>query len=80
SLPDLSLGASPRASIFLLQCARGRALLAGRHYCTHEDVHAVAHAVLGHRLILRPEAEVEGRRVAEVVDELLSETPIPRVV
>ncbi|MGL4463725.1 MAG: AAA family ATPase, partial [Planctomycetia bacterium] len=41
SLPDLSLGASPRASIFLLQCARGRALLAGRHYCTHEDVHAV---------------------------------------
>ena len=59
--PDVALGASPRASLCLLRCARARALLDGRHYFTHEDVQAVALGVLGHRLILRPEAEVEGK-------------------
>jgi MoxR-like ATPase len=70
--PDLALGASPRASLCLLRCARARALLDGRHYFTHEDVQAVALGVLGHRLIIRPEAEVEGKRVADVVTELLN--------
>src|SRR5207253_2921145 len=74
--PDLSLGASPRASLCLLRCARARALLDGRHYFTHEDVHAVAFGVLGHRLILRPEAEVEGKRVADVVNDLLYSVPV----
>jgi MoxR-like ATPase len=69
--PDLALGASPRASLCLLKCARARALLDGRHYFTHEDVQAVALGVLGHRLIIRPEAEVEGKRIADVVLELL---------
>ncbi|MFO0846467.1 MAG: MoxR family ATPase, partial [Gemmataceae bacterium] len=69
--PDVALGASPRASLCLLRCARGRALLDGRHYFTHEDVQAVALPVLGHRLIVRPEAEVEGKRTADVVRELL---------
>ena len=67
--PDLALGASPRASLCLLRCARARALLDGRYYFTHEDLHAVALGVLGHRLILRPEAEVEGKTVREVVAE-----------
>ena len=53
-----------------------RALLDGRHYFTHEDVHAVAQGVLGHRLIIRPEAEVEGRRTAEVIQDLLSSVPV----
>lgn len=74
--PDLALGASPRASLCLLRCARARALLDGRHYFTHEDVHAVALGVLGHRLIIRPEAEVEGRLVADVVKELLDSVPV----
>jgi MoxR-like ATPase len=74
--PDLALGASPRASLCLLRCARARALLDGRHYFTHEDVHAVAQAVLGHRLIIRPEAEVEGKRVADVIRELLDTVPV----
>src|SRR5262249_9135252 len=69
--PDLALGASPRASLCLLRCARARALLDGRTYFTHEDVQAVAPSVLGHRLILRPEAEVEGRTVHDVVRDLL---------
>ena len=69
--PDLLLGASPRASLCLLRCARARALLDGRHYFTHEDVQAVAPPVLSHRLIIRPEAEVEGKRTSDVVRELL---------
>lgn len=76
--PDVYLGASPRASMFLMQCARARALLHARHYATHEDVQAVAPAVLGHRLILRPEAEVEGRTVREVIDSLLERVPVMR--
>ena len=74
--PDVALGASPRASLCLLRCARGRALLDGRHYFTHEDVQAVALGVLGHRLIIRPEAEVEGKTVADVVRELLASVPV----
>jgi MoxR-like ATPase len=74
--PDLSLGASPRAALCLLRCARARALLDGRHFFTHEDVHAIALGVLGHRLILRPEAEVEGTRVEDVVKDLLESVPV----
>jgi MoxR-like ATPase len=74
--PDLLLGASPRAALCLLRCARARALLDGRHYFTHEDVHAVAPGVLGHRLIVRPEAEVEGKRALDVVRELLDTVPV----
>jgi MoxR-like ATPase len=69
--PDIALGASPRASLCLLRCARARALLDGRHYFTHEDVQEIAPAVLGHRLIIRPEAEVEGRQASDVVQDLL---------
>src|SRR5262245_17045092 len=74
--PDVALGASPRASLCLLRCARARALLDGRHYFTHEDVQAVALGVLGHRLIIRPEAEVEGKTVAAVVKEVLKTVPV----
>jgi MoxR-like ATPase len=73
---DVALGASPRASLCLLRSARARALLAGRHYFTHEDVQAVALAVMGHRLIIRPEAEVEGKTAAQVVREVLDSVPV----
>ena len=74
--PDVLLGASPRAALCLLRCARARAVLDGRHYFTHEDVQAVALGVLGHRLIIRPEAEVEGKQVADVVRDLLASVPV----
>ena len=74
--PDVALGASPRASLCLLRCARARALLAGRPYFTLEDVQAVALGVLGHRLIIRPEAEVEGKQVKEIVRELIETVPV----
>jgi MoxR-like ATPase len=74
--PDLALGASPRASLNLLRCARARALLDGRHYFTHEDVQAMAAGVLSHRLIVRPEAEIEGKRSVDVIRELLESVPV----
>ena len=73
---DLALGASPRASLCLLKCARARALLDGRTYFTHEDVQAVALSVLGHRLILRPEAEVEGRTIKDVVRDVVQSVAV----
>jgi MoxR-like ATPase len=51
-------------------------LLDGRHYFTHEDVHAVALGVLGHRLIIRPEAEVEGRCPRDVIQDVLDTVPV----
>jgi MoxR-like ATPase len=78
--PDLALGASPRASLCLLRCARARAMLDGRHYFTHEDVQAVVPGVLGHRLIMHPEAEVEGKQVADVLKEILSQVPVLETV
>ena len=74
--PDVALGASPRASLCLLRCARARAALQGRHYFTHEDVQAIAFGVLGHRIILRPEAEIEGRDVAGVVRDILASVKV----
>jgi MoxR-like ATPase len=78
--PDVALGASPRAALNLLRCARARAVLEGRHFFTHEDVQAVAYGVLGHRLILRPEAEIEGTRVADVVRDILESVPVLETV
>ncbi|MFN4259304.1 MAG: AAA family ATPase [Gemmataceae bacterium] len=74
--PDIALGASPRAALCLLRCARARAFLDGRHYMTHEDVQALTLAVLGHRLIIRPEAEIEGKRIADIVREVLEAVPV----
>jgi MoxR-like ATPase len=74
--PDVALGASPRASLCLLRCARARALLEGRTYFTHEDVQLVALSVLGHRLIIRPEAEVEGKTVKQIVREVIDAVPV----
>jgi MoxR-like ATPase len=73
---DVALGASPRAALNLLKCARARAVLEGRHYFTHEDVQAIAFGVLGHRLIVRPEAEIEGKHVSDVVREVLASVPV----
>lgn len=74
--PDLVLGASPRAAIFLMKAARAHALIGGLPYLTHEDIQAIALPVLGHRLILKPEAEMEGQTVAAIVEELIRSVPV----
>jgi MoxR-like ATPase len=73
----LALGASPRAGIALLRMAKARAVATGREYVLPDDVRAVAPAVLGHRLIVAPEARAAGIRGEEVVLEALDETPVP---
>jgi MoxR-like ATPase len=78
--PDVALGASPRAALCLLRCARARAALRGRHFFTHEDVQAIAFGVLGHRLIIRPEAEIEGRDVSDVVRDVLAQVKVLETV
>jgi len=69
---DTLLGASPRALVALLRASQAHALLAGRHYLTHEDVQAMSAAVLNHRVILRPEVEIEGRSSSEVLRDILA--------
>jgi len=73
----LALGASPRAGIALLRVAKARAVAAGRDYVLPDDVRSVAPAVLGHRLIIAPEARAAGVTGGEVVQEALEETPVP---
>jgi MoxR-like ATPase len=73
----IAWGASPRGSIALDRCARARAWLAGRDYALPEDVHAVVHDVLRHRVLLGYEAEAEGVRVDDVISRLLERVPLP---
>lgn len=73
---DVALGASPRAALYLMHAARARSVLRGRSYVTHEDVQAMLKPVLGHRLILQPEAEVEGRNVNDVIQEIADKVPV----
>ncbi|WP_120716359.1 AAA family ATPase [Tsuneonella amylolytica] len=75
---DLSSGASPRAAVALANAARARAALEGRDYVVPDDVKALATAVLRHRLILSPAAEIEGREIEALVGDLIERTEAPR--
>jgi MoxR-like ATPase len=76
--PSLQLGVSPRGTTALLSTSRAWAWLNGRSFVTPDDVKALAHGTLGHRLALRPEAELEGVSVTSVLDSALSSVPVPR--
>jgi MoxR-like ATPase len=73
----LYLGASPRAGIAILRVAKARALADGRTFLEPDDIKAVAVAVLGHRLILAPEARSTGLTGEQIVRETLDKTPVP---
>ena len=73
----LEFGASPRGTIALDQCARALAWLCGRDYVSPDDVQAVAHDVLRHRLILTFDAEAQGITSDRLVDLLLDQVPVP---
>jgi MoxR-like ATPase len=76
--PDLILGASPRASIHVLLAAKTYAALQGRDYVTPDDVKFVLPPVYRHRLLLKPEAEIEGLDADAVVRRLLGQVEVPR--
>jgi len=75
---DLVSGASPRAAVLLAGAARARAALDGRAYVVPDDVKELATAVLRHRLLLSPAAEIEGRTVEAIVADLITRTEAPR--
>ena len=72
------VGAGPRATQALLLASRMQAALEERDFVTPDDIKAMAHAVLEHRLILRPEFEIEGLTCAEVVQQILEDVTVPR--
>jgi len=73
----VSYGASPRATIALDRCARARAWLDGRDFVSPDDIHAVIHEVLRHRVLLSYEAEADGVSVDDLVNRLLDLVPVP---
>lgn len=77
SHPAIRYGASPRGSVALIRAARASAAVDGRHYVTPDDVKAVAYAVLEHRLILTPEAELNRQSTADVLREVLAAVSVP---
>jgi MoxR-like ATPase len=77
-LPSVLLGASPRAAVHLLAAARASAALAGRAFVTPDDVARMAPPVLRHRLVLRPEAELERFGPDDAVRAALAAVPVPR--
>lgn len=72
------VGAGPRATQALLLASRAAAAMAGRDFVTPDDIKAMAFPVLEHRLILRPEFEIEGVSVSEVIQKILQEVAVPR--
>jgi MoxR-like ATPase len=75
--PDAMLGASPRSALFLQRLARARAASNGRGYAMPDDVKALAQPVLEHRIALRPEAQMRGETVTELIDDLLNRMRVP---
>jgi MoxR-like ATPase len=78
SHPQVSVGASPRGTLAVIQLARGHAALAARDYVIPEDVKAVAVPALAHRLVLRPEMWVRRITAEDVIGEILAAQPVPR--
>ncbi len=76
--PAVRLGGSPRAGIAILRIARAWAYLEGRNYVIPDDVKAVAVPALSHRIILKPEYEIEGVSQDRVILDVLAKVPVPR--
>jgi MoxR-like ATPase len=75
--PALALGGSPRGSLALFRACQALAAIRGRGAVLPDDVKELAPVVLGHRLILAPEAQLRGRDVTAILDEILAGTPVP---
>jgi MoxR-like ATPase len=76
--PELRLGASPRGSLGLMRAARVLAASEGRSFVTPEDIGFLAEPVLAHRVILTPEAELQGRTGSGIVRRVVDSVPVPQ--
>jgi len=75
--PDISLGASPRATLGLFQTAQAWAAIQGRDYVLPDDVKRMAPHVLTHRLMIAPQAQLRGREPAELIADIVADVPVP---
>jgi MoxR-like ATPase len=75
--PHLALGMSPRATLALQRAAKARAAASGRGYVVPDDIKALAEPVLAHRLLVTPEAQLQGIGAAAALDEVLRSVPVP---
>ena len=75
--PDLLLGASPRATLFLQRATRTRAAILGRDYVTPDDVKALLVPILNHRMLLQPEAQMRGTSIAKTIEDVAGSVPVP---
>ena len=76
--PDIQVGAGPRASLALLESGRALAVLRGRDFVTPDDVKELAAPVLVHRVILSPEAEMEGTTLPDLLRQIFERVEVPR--
>jgi MoxR-like ATPase len=76
--PALSLGGSPRAAVFLMQAAKATGAMDARDYVIPDDVKSAAPPVLRHRMVLKPEAELEGLTTDQVIQDLLRTIEVPQ--
>lgn len=79
TMPELRLGVSPRGTIATAKAAQALAATQGRSFVTADDLKAVAPYVLPHRMVLRPEAELQGRTAADLLDQVLASVPVPQL-
>jgi len=75
--PQIALGCGPRASLTLMKCAKARAAILGRVYVTPDDIRALIVPALNHRILLKPEAELEGLDSMSVLKTIVEEIPVP---
>ena len=78
AMPEVQYGASVRGALGLLHASKAIAAFEDRDYVTPDDVKSVAPAVLRHRVVLKPEAELDGIRPDDVVQRILGTVPVPR--
>jgi MoxR-like ATPase len=76
--PSLSLGASPRAAVSLMAVSKALAAMDGRDYVIPDDIKAAARPVLRHRIVLRPEADLEGITPDQVLQDVLRAVEVPK--
>jgi MoxR-like ATPase len=75
--PQLTMGASPRASRALFRAAKVWAAMSGRNFVTPDDLQKLAQPVLAHRLLLSNEARISGTSAADIIDSIVSRLPVP---
>lgn len=75
--PEIELGASPRAALALFQTTQAWAAIQGRDYILPDDIKAMAPSVLSHRLIISAQAQLRGRTVQEMIEDIISVVPVP---